>query len=174
MTDTPNQLTEWSTENTHFKGIKNGTRAFEAVTSEGRIRGALSQPSTVLYDSVALRYNQTEPGDLFLMSLPTDPSLYNLRKFFKARGVQETDYRLFRPVADETGRRYKNSKRPVAVQRLTAARMTPLQPFPREAAALAKAAEERDGSVFLEQGANPVKPRPADEFSAGNGNVVNT
>ncbi|MNR60007.1 hypothetical protein D3C85_1813990 [compost metagenome] len=52
--------------------------------------------------------------------------------------------------------------------------MIPLQPFPREAAVLAKEAEERGALSFLAQGENPVKLRPADEISAGNENVVNT
>ena len=167
-------LSEWSKNDTHFKIIKQGTLAYEAVTSEGRLRGALGQPSTILYDSVALRYNECAPGDLFLMALPTKPELYNLRKHFKARGLLETDYRLFRPMLDETGKRYKANQRPVAVQRLTNARMIPLQPFPREAAVLAKEAEERGVASFFAREENPVKPRPADEFSAGNENVVNT
>jgi hypothetical protein len=174
MTKRRPPLTEWSKDDTHFKIIKQGTMAFEAVTSEGRVRGALGQPSTILYDSVALRYNECDPGDLFLISLPTEPELYNLRKHFRARGVQETDYRLFRPVVDETGKRYARSKRPVAIQRLTNARMLPLQPFPREAAVLAREAEARGGTAFLARDTNPVKPGPADEFPAGNGNVVNT
>lgn len=174
MTERREPTVFWTKDDTHFKVIKQGTLAYEAVTSEGRVRGAFGQPSTILYDSVALRYNECEPGDLFLISLPTKPELYNLRKNFKARGLAETDYRLFRPVVDETGKRYPTDKRPAAVQRLTNARMTPLQPFPREAAVLAKEAEARGGAAFLAQGENPVKPRPADEFSAGNENVVNT
>jgi hypothetical protein len=174
MTKKRMTINEFSKDKTHFKIIKNGTLAFEAVTSVSRVRGAFGQPTTVLYDSIALRYNQCEPGDLFLMSLPNDPPLYNMRKHFKARGVAETDYRIFRPLCDETGAHFKPSKRPVAVQRLTSTRMIPLQPFPREAAALAKAAEERGVDAFLVQDENPVKPGPADEFPAGNENVVNT
>ena len=174
MTRKRTPLSEWSKENTQFQIIKIGTLAFEAVTSTSRVRGSIGQPSTVLYDSIALRYNQCEPGDLFLMRLPNNPALYNMRKHFKARGLAETDYRVFRPLCDETGAHFKPSKRPLAVQRLTATRMNPLQPFPREAAALAKAAEERGVGAFLVQDENPLNPRPADEFSAGNGNVVNT
>lgn len=164
----------WSKDDTHFKIIKQGTLAYEAVTSEGRLRGAAGQPTTILYDSVALRYNECAPGDLFLIALPTKPELFNLRKHFKARGLLETDYRLFRPMLDETGKRYRANQRPAAIQRLTNARMIPLQPFPREAALLAKEAEERGVSSFFAREENPVKPRPADEFSAGNENVVNT
>jgi hypothetical protein len=174
MTKKRTPLTVWSKDNAEFKIIKHGTLEFESVTSVSRVRGALNNPATVLYDSIALRYNLCEPGDLFLMNLPNSPTLFNMRKHFKARGVLETDYRLFRPLCDETGRRFSADKRPVAVQRLTTARMKTLQPFPREAAALAKAAEERGATGFLAQDENPVNPRPADEFPAGNGNVVNT
>lgn len=174
MTKRRTPLTEWSKDDTHFKIIKQGTMAFEAVSSQSRVRGSNGQPSTILYDSVALRYNQCVPGDLFLISLPNNPSLFNLRKHLKARGVHEADYRLFRPTIDEHGIRYRSNKRPVAIQRLTNARMTPLQPFPTEAALLAKEAEMRGAESTLLQGGNPVKPGPVDEFSAGNGNVVNT
>jgi hypothetical protein len=174
MTRRRTPLTEWSKDDTHFKIIKQGTMAFEAVTSQGRLKGAHGQPATILYDSVALRYNQCIPGDLFLISLPNNPSLFNLRKHLKARGVQEADYRLFRPTVDENGIRYRSNKRPVAIQRLTNTRMVPLQPFPNEAALLAKEAEARGVESALLRVENPVKPGPADEFSAGNGNVVNT
>lgn len=174
MTRRRGPVTEWSKEDTHFKIVKQGTLAYEALTSEGRVRGALGQPSTILYDSVALRYNECDPGDLFMFNLPTKPELFNLRKNFRARGLKETDYRLFRPLVDETGKRYHRDRRPVAVQRLTNARMIPIEPFPREAAVLAKEAELRGATAFLARGENPVNPRPADEFSAGNENVVNT
>lgn len=174
MTRKRTPLTEWSKDDTHFKIIKQGTTQFEAVSSQARVKGSHGQPSTILYDSVALRYNQCAPGDLFLISLPNNPSLFNLRKHLRARGVQEMDYRMFRPTVDENGICYRNNKRPVAIQRLTNARMTPLQPFPTEAALLAKEAEERGADSTLLQVTNPVKPGPVDEFSAGNGNVVNT
>jgi hypothetical protein len=165
---------KWSPVDTAFKVVRQGTVGFDLMTREVRGQGGNGQRTTVLYDSIALRYNQLDPGDLFIVSLPNHPTLGNLRKNLKARGVSEHDYRLFRPVCDETGRLYRGNRRPLALQRLTVKKMTTIQPFPADAARLAKEAEERGTTFNFRQPEFPLKPGPAEDISAGSEIVVNT
>jgi hypothetical protein len=175
MTDEPiKRKSKWSPEDAAFKVIKQGAIGYDELTQRFRGRGTPGQPTTVLYDSVALRYNQCEPGDLFILRLPNNPSISNLRKNLKARGVDDGDYRLFRPVCDETGRAYHINQRPLVLQRLTKRLMTTVQPFPTHAAKLAKMAEQRGNQNDPQAVEFPVNPWPAEEISAGSENVVNT
>jgi hypothetical protein len=166
--------TKWSPEDATFKVIKQGAVGYDQMTQEFRGRGTPGQPTTVLYDSVALRYNQCEPGDLFILSLPNKPSISNLRKNLKARGMGDGDYRLFRPSHDESGRPYHINQRPLVLQRLTKKLMTTIQPFPAHAAKLAKLAEQRGTSPEFQTSEIPVNPWPAEEISAGIENVIHT
>lgn len=164
----------WSDGDLAFKVVKANSLAFANMTREVSARGAFGAAATVLYDAVALRYNQCAPGDLFILHLPNRPTMSNLRKHFKARGLDENDYRLFRPSADESGKRYRSHQRPLALQRLTSHEMTTVQPFPTEAAKLAKEASERGTEFNFEEPGKLVITGPADHFPAGNEDVVNT
>lgn len=164
----------WSLEDATFRVIKQGAVGYDEMTQRFRGRGMPGQPTTVLYDSVALRYNQCEPGDLFILLLPNNPSISNLRKNFKARGVDDGDYRLFRPVTDENGKAYHLNKRPLVLQRLTKRLMTTVQPFPTRAAQLAKMAEHRGDLAHPKAPEFPVNPGPVEEISAGSENVIHT
>lgn len=168
------QDNDWTPEDLAFKVVKQGTVGYSQMTKEVRVQGTYGQKSTLLYDSIALKYNQCEPGDLFVVVLPNNPSASNMRKNLKSRGLAEDDYRLFRPCYDEQGRQYLVRQRPFALQRLTNQQMTPLQPFPALAAKLAKEAESRGAHHDFRQVEKPVKPGPAKEISAGIEDVVHT
>lgn len=136
----------WATDEVAFKVVKAGTRSYDHLTIEAGARGLQYQPSSLLYDALALSYNQTEPGDLLMAVLPNRPSTSNLRKTLEGRGVKECDYRLFRPTYDERGQHYPKHKRPLVLQRITDQKMRTIQPFPALAEHMAKEAEQRGTS----------------------------
>ena len=164
----------WDADGMTIKVIKPGSLAFENLTQEPATRGTQYQAATLIYDSLALRYNKAEPGDLLLVVLPNQPSTSNLRKIFGARGMKEGDYRLFRSMRDEGGQRLPKNKRPLVLQRITDNVMRTVQPFQAIAAKVAEDAEERGASYDFMQDEKPVFPRPVEEISAGNQNLVNT
>ncbi|WP_367372188.1 hypothetical protein [Pseudomonas lini] len=164
----------WNADGMAIKVIKPGSLAFENLTQELAMRGTQYQAATLIYDSLALRYNKAEPGDLLLVVLPNQPSTSNLRKIFGLRGMKEGDYRLFRPMRDERGQRFPKNKRPLVLQRLTDNVMRVVQTFQAIAARVAQEAEERGASYDFAQDEKPVKPWPAEEISAGIQDLVNT
>jgi hypothetical protein len=164
----------WKLEDTRLQVLDPGTRGFEMTSKEAAVRGHQSQPATILYDSLALRYNQCEPGQIMLCSLPNRPTTSNMRRNLQARGLTEDDYRLFRPMLDTKGGRYPKGKQPLAIQRLTARNMKTIQPYAAEAAQVAREAEERAAQDGILPIANPSKPGPASHFPAGIEVVVNT
>lgn len=137
----------WNANGMVIKVIKPGSLAFENLTQEPATRGTQHQAATLIYDSLALRYNKAEPGDLLLVELPNQPSASNLRKIFMLRGMKEGDYLLFRPMRDERGQRFPKNKRPLVLQRITDKVMRTVQTFQAIAARVAEEAEER-GALY--------------------------
>ena len=164
----------WAGNDMAFKAIKPGSLGFERLTRETSGRGLQNQPATLLYDALALRYNQAEPGDLLMVSLPNRPTSSNLRKIIEARGLKESDYHLFRPRFDERGQHLPIDKRPLVLQRITDKEMRTIQPYTATAAQMAKEAEQRGGSHDFSQPENPAIPGPAEEISAKNQVLANT
>ncbi|AOE86815.1 hypothetical protein [Pseudomonas sp. TCU-HL1] len=140
MTWSPNEIT--------CKVIETGTPSYDRMTNEarGRGRGQQFRKSTLLYDALALIYNDTALGNLLVVDLPNRPSPSNLRKTIENRGVKECDYRLFRPTFDEHGQRYPLNKRPLVLQRISDQKMRTVQEFTTQAEAIAKEAAERGTS----------------------------
>jgi hypothetical protein len=164
----------WSTDDMAFKEIKPGSLGYAMLTKEGAVRSFKVQPATLMYDSLALRYNQCEPEDLLIVSLPNRPTTSNMRKNLRARGLSESDYRLFRPMLDEHGNRYHTDRRPLVIQRLTAKEMHTLQPYQATAAQLAREAEQRGVTHNFELPKIPVKSGLSEPISAGNQDLVHT
>lgn len=133
----------WTQDDLALKVIKPGSLKFDNLTMAARTRGPLEAPATVLYDALALRYNDAEVGELILFNLPNKPSAGNLRKTFESRGLRDLDYRLFRPLFDENGERYPANRRPLVLQKLAETPMKTIRPYPAIARRLAKQAEER-------------------------------
>lgn len=174
---TNNKITaepSWNANGMAIKVIKPGSPAFKNLTQEPATRGTQYQAASLIYDSLALRYNKAEPGELLLVALPNHPSTSNLRKIFGARGMKEDDYLLFRPMRDEHGKPFPKNKRPLVLQRITDKMMRTVQPYQAIAARVAKEAEERGASYNFAQDEKPVKPGPAEEISAENQDLVNT
>ncbi|MFC5697435.1 hypothetical protein ACFPU0_17945 [Pseudomonas sp. GCM10022186] len=134
---------EWNTDDATFKVIKTGTLSHDHLTIEASTRGPQFRQSTVLYDALALSYNQLALGDLLMVDLPNRPSTSNLRKVFEKRGLNESDCRIFRPTFDEQGQRYPKHKRPLVLQRCTDQKMRTIQPFQTLAEHMAKEATQR-------------------------------
>ncbi|MCY1267810.1 hypothetical protein D9M68_102010 [compost metagenome] len=164
----------WNANGMVIKAIKPDCLAFENLTKDPATRGTQCQESTLIYDSLALRYNKAEPGDLLMVELPNKPSTSNLRKTIENRGMKEGDYRLFRPMRDERGNPFPKNMRPLVLQRITDKMMRTVQPHQAIAARMAEEAEKRGASYNFAQGENPVKPGPAEEISAGIQDMVNT
>lgn len=164
----------WNANGMVIKAIKPDCLAFENLTKDPATRGTQCQESTLIYDSLALRYNKAEPGDLLMVELPNKPSTSNLRKTIENRGMKEGDYRLFRPMRDECGKPFPKNMRPLVLQRITDKMMRTIQPYQAMAARMAEEAEERGASYNFAQDEKPVKPGPAEEISAGNQDLVNT
>lgn len=155
----------WTTDEVAFKVIKTGTLGYDHLTIEAGARGLQYHESTPLYDALALSYNQTEQGDLLMVALPNRPSTSNLRKTIEGRGINEFDYRLFRPTFDERGQRYPNRKRPLVLQRITGQQMRIVQPsFAALAENLAKEAAQRGTSYNFAQPDNPAIPGSAEQL----------
>ncbi|MBT8764790.1 hypothetical protein [Metapseudomonas boanensis] len=148
----------WTTDEIAYKVIETDTPGYARMTSEASGRGQQFSQSTVIYDSLALAYSQMTPGSLLVVSLPNRPTASNLRKTIETRGLQEEDYRLFRPTFDEHGRRYPRNKRPLVLQRITAKQMRTVQPFTALAEHVAKEAEQRGTTYNFAQPENPVSP----------------
>jgi len=164
----------WDANGMVIKAIKPGCLAFENLIQDPATRGTQCQESTLIYDSLALRYNKAETGELLMVELPNKPSTSNLRKTFENRGMKEGDYRLFRPMRDERGKPFPKNMRPLVLQRLTDKMMRTIQPSQAIAARFAKEAEERGAFHNFAQDEKPVKPGPAEEISAGFQDLVNT
>ena len=164
----------WNANGMVIKAIKPNCLAFENLIQDPATRGTHCQESTLIYDSLAWRYNKAEPGDLLMVELPNKPSTSNLRKTFENRGMEEGDYRLFRPMRDECGKPFPKNMRPLVLQRITDKMMRTVQPHQAIAARMAEEAEKRGASYNFAQGENPVKPGPAEEISAGIQDMVNT
>lgn len=164
----------WTSADLAFQVVKPGTLSYDKLTRETAIRGHASQDVTLLYDSVALRYNMSEPGDLLVLNLPNKPVVGNLRKIFSARGLTESDFRLFQPMRDADGNRYEKADRPIVLQRITGKEMRTVQPYPSAAARLAKEAEARGEKVGLLHQGKSVNPGPAEQISAESQELVNT
>lgn len=164
----------WNTNGMVMKAVKPGSLAFENLTQEPATRGTQYQKATLIYDSLALRYNKAEPGDLLLVALPNQPSTSNLRKIFMARGMKEGDYLLFRPMLDERGKPFPKNIRPFVLQRITDKMMRTVQPYQAIATRMAEEAEVRGASYDFAQGEKPVRPGPAEGISAENQDLVNT
>jgi hypothetical protein len=164
----------WDANGMVIKAIKPGCLAFENLIQDPAKRGTQCQESTLIYDSLALRYNKAETGDLLIVELPNKPSTSNLRKTFENRGMKEGDYRLFRPMRDERGNPFPKNMRPLVLQRITDKMMRMVQPHQAIAARMAEEAEERGVSYNFAQGEKPVNPGPAEEISAGFQDMVNT
>ncbi len=164
----------WDANEMTMQVIKPDSVAFENLTKVAAVRGAQHQPATLLYDSLALRYNQASVGDLLMVMLPNRPTASNMRKNINNRGLAEGDYRLFRPIRNEHGQRYPKNMQPFGLLRLTNKTMRTVQPFQVDAAKMAQEAEQRGASRNLLQDENPVIPRLAEEISAENQDRVNT
>ncbi|MFC6691071.1 hypothetical protein ACFQD2_08545 [Pseudomonas lini] len=151
---TNNKITaepNWDANDMVIKVIKPGSLAFENLTQEPATRGTHFRTASLIYDSLALRYNKVEPGDLLLVALPNKPSASNLRKIFMGRGMKVDDYLLFRSIYDERGQRIPQNKRPLVLQRITDKMMETVQPCPAIAAQIAEEAEERGASYNFAQ-----------------------
>jgi TusA-related sulfurtransferase len=164
----------WDANGMVIKAIKPGCLAFENLIQDPATRGTQCQESTLIYDSLALRYNKAEPGDLLMVELPNKPSTSNLRKTIENRGMKEADYRLFRPMRDEHGNPFPKNMRPLVLQRITDKMMRTVLPHQAIAARMAEEAEERGASYNFVQDEKPAKPGPARQFSAGIQDMVNT
>jgi len=164
----------WAADDIAIKVVKTGTLSYERLTMVVGARDFQHQPATLLYDALALSYNQAEPGDLLMVALPNRPSTSNLRKILEARGVKECDYRLFRPAYDENGQRYPNQNRPLVLQRITDRVMRIIQPFPAMAKNMAKEAEQRGIRYSFMQSETPVIAASGDFFQAGDQDLAST
>lgn len=164
----------WSTQDLAFKVLKPGTKVYDTLVNAPRMRGGNECPATLLYDALALRYNEADPGDLMLVNLPNRPTASNLRKNLQARGVGEHDYRLFRPIYDENGERYPRERRPLALQRITNTPMTTVRPYPAIAAKLAKQAVVRGAEYNFSLHEAPAIPGPAEQIHAETQGLANT
>jgi hypothetical protein len=98
--------------------------------------------STAVYDGLAVLYNEAVVGSMLIIALPTRPTMGNLHKVLKGRGiVLDEDYRAYRAKFDVDGNRYPVKDRPLVVERLTPTLMkvsTKYQNFGREVAAAAR------------------------------------
>lgn len=144
--------------NIAFSVFKSGSLSYEYLTQERVTRAFQHQPATLIYDALALSYNQVMPGDLMLLELPNRPTTSNLRKTLEARGLDENDYRLFRSTYDAGGQRASKNNRPLVLHRLTAKKMRTVQPCQTIAARVAEKAEQRGVSHTFMQDESPAIP----------------
>lgn len=98
--------------------------------------------STAIYDGLAVLYNDAEVGSLVVVSLPNRPTMGNLNRILKGRGVVSgTDYAAYRAKFDVLGNKYPIKDRPLVLEKLTATQMklsTGKHSFGREMAAKAR------------------------------------
>lgn len=148
----------WSIDEVAFKVIKTNSLSHDHLTKQVGARGLQHRPSTLLYDALALKYNETALGELLIVALPNRPSSSNLNKTIKARGLKEDDYRVFRPWYDERGQRLPKHKRPLVLQRISEQTMRTIQPFPALAESISRDAEQRGASFDFARPESRVMP----------------
>ncbi|VVQ13503.1 hypothetical protein PS938_03929 [Pseudomonas fluorescens] len=133
----------WNADDIAFSVFEPGSLSYENLIKERVTRAFQHQPSTLIYDALALSYNQIKKGELMLLELPNRPTISNLRKTLEARGLDESDYRLFRSNCDERGQRTPKDSRPLLLHRLSEKTMRTVQPYLTIAAKMAEEAKQR-------------------------------
>lgn len=113
-------------------------------------------PSTAIYDGVAMIYNQADKGALVLVNLPNRPTMGNLHRVLKCRGlVNEMDYVAYKAVRDVHGVRYPVKERPVILEKLTDAAMRLFGPSTVLPRSLAMVALKNQANVLRAQAPQP-------------------
>lgn len=164
----------WNADDIAFSIFEPGSLSYEHLIQERVTRGSQHQPSTLIYDALALGYNQIKKGGLMLLELPNRPTISNLRKTLQGRGLEEHDYRLFRSNCDERGQRAPKDSRPLVLHRLSEKVMRTVQPYLTIAAKMAEEAKQRGTSHHFMQDENPKNPQPIEKISAEHQNQIDS
>lgn len=76
--------------------------------------------STAIYDGLAVLYNEAEVHAMLVVALPNRPTMGNLNRILKGRGLtQGVDYLAYRAKFDVDGNKYPVKDRPLVIERLT-------------------------------------------------------
>jgi hypothetical protein len=161
----------WNADDIALSVFESGNLSYEHLIKERVTRAFQHQPSTLIYDALALAYNQIEKGDLMLLKLPNQPTIGNLRKTLEGRDLGENDYRLFRSNCDERGQRASKDSRPLVLHRLSEKSMRTVQTYLTSAAKLAEEAIQRGYSHNFIQNENPTTP-PTQDVPAENQDLI--
>ncbi|UVM35008.1 hypothetical protein [Pseudomonas sp. B21-019] len=147
----------WNADGIAFSVFEPGSLSYEHLIQERVTRAFHHQPATLIYDALALSYNQIKKGELMLLELPNRPTISNLRKTLEGRGLEEQDYRLFKSNCDEHGQLAPKDSRPLVLHRLSEKVMRTVQPYMTIAAKMAEEAKQRGTSHNLVQDENQKK-----------------
>lgn len=158
-------LLNWNADDIAFSVFEPGSLSYEHLIQERVTRAFQHQPATLIYDALALSYNQIRKGELMLLELPNRPTVSNLRKTLEARGLEEHDYRLFRSNCDERGQRAPKDSRPLVLHRLSEKVMRTVQPYLTIAAKMAEEAKQRGISHNFMQDENQKNLQPEEKIS---------
>ncbi|MBV4465799.1 hypothetical protein KVG95_20935 [Pseudomonas sp. SWRI79] len=172
MKNKVNAKPNWNADGIALSVFEPGSLSYEHLIQERVTRAFQHQPSTLIYDALALSYNQIKKGDLMLLELPNRPTISNLRKTLEARGLEEEDYRLFRSNCDEHGQRAPKDNRPLVLHRLSEKVMRTVQQYLTIAAKMAEEAKQRGTSHNFTQDENQKNPQPVEKVSAEHQNLI--
>ena len=164
----------WNTDDIAFSVFEPGSKSYEHLIQERVTRAFQHRPSTLIYDALALSYNQIKKGDLMLLDLPNRPTMSNLRKTLKDRGLEEQDFRLFRSNCDERGQRVPKDSRPLVLHRLSEKVMRTVQPYLTIAANMAEEAKQRGMSHNFMRVENQKNPQPVERVPAEYQNLIDS